>query len=71
MVLQAVDARNRAGFDRYNAFPWLSIRLSTPSATADDRAERRGHHSGQCSTPPCSPIAYSRSQSKAAFARSI
>jgi hypothetical protein len=39
-VLKAIDARNRAGFDRYDAFPWLSIRLNTPSATADDRAER-------------------------------
>ncbi len=38
-VLQVIDARNRAGFDRYDSFPWLSIRLNTPSATVDDRAE--------------------------------
>ncbi len=38
-ALQSVRARNRAGFDRYDLFPWLSIRLDTPSATVDDRAE--------------------------------
>jgi hypothetical protein len=38
-ILQAIDARHRAGFDRYDLFPWLTIRLNTPSATVDDRAE--------------------------------
>ena len=38
-ILRAIDARNRAGFDRYDSFPWLSIRLNTSSATVDDRAE--------------------------------
>jgi hypothetical protein len=38
-VLRAVKARNRAGFDRYDSFPWLTIRLNLPSATDDDRAE--------------------------------
>jgi hypothetical protein len=38
-ILQVVDARHRAGFDRYDLFPWLTIRLNMPSATADDRAE--------------------------------
>ncbi len=39
-VLRVLDARNHAGFDRYDSFPWLTIRLNTPSATVDDRAER-------------------------------
>ncbi len=38
-ILQVIEARNRAGFDRYDLFPWLTIRLDTPSATVDDRAE--------------------------------
>jgi hypothetical protein len=38
-ILRVIEARNRAGFDRYDSFPWLSIRLNTPSATVDDRAE--------------------------------
>jgi hypothetical protein len=38
-LLQVVEARNRAGFDRHDLFPWLSIRLNIPSATADDRAD--------------------------------
>jgi hypothetical protein len=37
VILQAIDARNRAGFDRYDSFPWLTIRLNLPSATEDDR----------------------------------
>jgi hypothetical protein len=39
VVLQAIDARNRAGFDRYDSFPWLTIRLNLPSATEDDRTD--------------------------------
>ncbi len=38
-LLRKIDARNRAGFDRYDDFPWMSIRLNTPSATEDDRGE--------------------------------
>jgi hypothetical protein len=38
-ILRAVKARNHAGFDRYDSFPWMSIRLNTASATDDDRAE--------------------------------
>ncbi len=38
-LLRKIDARNRAGFDRFDDFPWMSIRLNTPSATEDDRAE--------------------------------
>ena len=38
-VLQAISARNRAGFDRYDSFPWLSIRLNTAAASIDDRTE--------------------------------
>jgi hypothetical protein len=40
-VLQAIKAADRAGFDRYDSFPWLTVRLNTPSATEDDRAEER------------------------------
>jgi hypothetical protein len=40
-LLRVVNARNRAGFDRHDLFPWLSIRLNIPSATADDRADGR------------------------------
>lgn len=39
-VLRVIDARHRAGFDRRDYFPWLSIRLNTPSGTSDDRAEQ-------------------------------
>lgn len=38
-LLKVANARIKAGFDRYDSFPWLSIRLNTPSATTDDRAE--------------------------------
>lgn len=38
-VLRALDARIRAGFDRYDWFPWLDIRMDLPSATVDERAE--------------------------------
>ncbi len=41
MVLKAIDARVHAGFDRFDSFPWLTIRLDAASATADDRAEIR------------------------------
>jgi len=40
-VLEIIKATDRAGFDRYDSFPWLTIRLNTPSATEDDRAEER------------------------------
>ncbi len=39
-LLRAIKARNRAGFDRYDSFPWLSIRMNSPSATVDDRVEQ-------------------------------
>lgn len=38
-VLQALKARYRAGFDRFDDFPWLDVRLNSASATEDDRAE--------------------------------
>ena len=38
-LLRKIDARNRAGFDRFDDFPWMTIRLNTPSATDDDRGE--------------------------------
>ncbi len=38
-LLRKIDARNRAGFDRFDDFPWMTIRLNTPSATEDDRGE--------------------------------
>ncbi len=40
-VLRAITARNHAGFDCYDDFPWLSIRMSAASATDEDRAETR------------------------------
>jgi hypothetical protein len=40
-ILRVIQARHYAGFDRYDAFPWLSIRTSASSATDDDRAENR------------------------------
>ena len=38
-VLHKIDARNHAGFDRFDDFPWMTIRLNTPSPTDDDRGE--------------------------------
>ncbi len=40
-LLERIKARDRAGFDRYDSFPWMTIRLNTPSSTEDDRAEER------------------------------
>ena len=34
-LLQVVNARHKAGFDRTDAFPWMPIRLKIPSPTAD------------------------------------
>ena len=39
-LLQVVNARHKAGFDRIDAFPWLSIRLNIPSPTVDKRPEQ-------------------------------
>src|SRR5208337_3895730 len=39
-VLKVIEARHRAGFDRRDYFPWMSIRLNMHSGTADDRAEQ-------------------------------
>jgi hypothetical protein len=41
ILLKEVKALDHAGFDRNDSFPWLSIRLNTPSPTEDDRAEQR------------------------------
>ena len=30
-VLHKIDARNHAGFDRSDDFPWMTIRLNTPA----------------------------------------
>src|SRR5208337_270924 len=46
-LLRAIKARNRAGFDRYDSFPWLSIRMNSPSATVDDRVEQGGFTANQ------------------------
>ena len=52
-LLQVINAHNRAGFDRYDSFPWLSIRLNTPSGSADDRAEAGLFKAEQFSTSIC------------------
>jgi hypothetical protein len=52
-LLLAVNARNRAGFDRYDSFPWLSIRLNTPAASFDDRAEAGTFTAQQFATKVC------------------
>jgi hypothetical protein len=38
-VLEGISARHKAGFDRGDSFPWLSIRFNVPSPTSDGRAE--------------------------------
>jgi hypothetical protein len=40
-LLRLIDARHRAGFDPYDTFPWLTIRLSPYIPTSDGRAERQ------------------------------
>jgi hypothetical protein len=57
-VLKALKARNRAGFDRLNDFPWLTIRLNLPSATEDDRAEQGGFPADRFSTSICKHLSY-------------
>ena len=39
-LLQKVNARFKAGFDRWNNFPWLDITLTLPLPTIDGRAEQ-------------------------------
>jgi hypothetical protein len=39
-LLEAVSARHKAGFDRLDAFPWMSIRLQVQSSTEDQRSEQ-------------------------------
>jgi len=39
-LLKMIDARHRAGFDPYDTFPWLTIRLSSHIPTRDGRAEQ-------------------------------
>ena len=57
-VLRAIKARKRAGFDRYNVFPWLDIRLNIPSATADDRAEYAVMKADRFATSSCKHLSY-------------
>jgi hypothetical protein len=57
-VLHVIKARNRAGFDRYDRFPWLTIRLNIPSATDDDRAERGVITAEHFSTAVCRHLGY-------------
>ena len=57
-LLQVINARNRAGFDRYDSFPWLSVRLNTPSGSADDRAETGLFKAEQFSTSICKHRTY-------------
>jgi hypothetical protein len=40
-LLQAIDARHKAGFDPHNKHPWLTIPLNLPTPTVDRRAEQR------------------------------
>ena len=37
--MQAIRAADRAGFDRHDSFPWLTVRLAALSATEDARRE--------------------------------
>ena len=53
-VLRVITAQHRAGFDRLDFFPWLSIRLHMPSGTADDRAEQTALMADQFHT--CLPL---------------
>lgn len=39
-LLRVIEARHRAGFDRRDFFPWLSIRLNLPGGAVDDRTEQ-------------------------------
>lgn len=39
-LLRRVEARFKAGFDRWNVFPWLDIPLTLPSPTLDGNAEQ-------------------------------
>ena len=57
-VLRAISARNRAGFDRYDSFPWLTIRLNLPSATEDDRAEHGIFSAESFATSLCKHLSY-------------
>lgn len=40
-LLQAIDARHRAGFDPYDEFPWLTIPLNLLIPTLDGSAEQK------------------------------
>jgi hypothetical protein len=37
-LMRGVNARHKAGFDRWNEFPWLDIKLNLPFPTLDGRA---------------------------------
>jgi hypothetical protein len=39
-LLKSVNARHKAGFDSWNAFPWLDIKLNLPSPTLRGNAAR-------------------------------
>jgi hypothetical protein len=57
-LLFEVKARHRAGFDRYDAFPWLTSRLNIPMATLDDRAERGLITANHFATSVCKHLGY-------------
>ncbi len=57
-LLQTINARNRAGFDRCDSFPWLSIRLNTPAVSFDDRAEAGLFAADRFSTAVCTHRTY-------------
>jgi hypothetical protein len=57
-VLRLIKARNHAGFDRYDSFPWLTIRMNIPSATDDDRAEQGVITADHFATSVCKHLAY-------------
>lgn len=37
-LMRSVNARHKAGFDRWNEFPWLDIKLNLPFPTLDGKA---------------------------------
>lgn len=57
-VLRVIRARNHAGFDRLDAFPWMTIRLNIPSATEDDRAEQGVIAAERFASSVCKHLSY-------------
>ena len=39
-LIELIPAKHKAGFDRWNAFPWLDIKTGLPSPTLEGRAEQ-------------------------------